>query len=194
MRVGGKEGTGKQPERNSPFEQLRRQAAANLPGSGLREIQEALSKLPEGKRIALTMRKEVYGEQFQGPFPHPEHAERYEAICRGFLERCLTLAETAQAANITIAGRKLDNEQQWIAGKNLQIEAQIKRDRQDSDDTKRGQYLGFLVLAALIAAAVFLAWTEHETTACILFGAAALAVIGKVFATKFSVLSKTENS
>lgn len=62
----------------------------------------------------------------------------------------------------------------------------MQHDKQDSEDTKRGQYSGFSVLAALIAAAVFLALAKHETTACVLFGVAVFAVIGKVFATKFS--------
>jgi len=42
----------------------------------------------------------MHSERFQGSVPHPKHAEAYEKLCPGFLERSLTMAEKAQAANI----------------------------------------------------------------------------------------------
>jgi len=118
------------------------------------ELEKALLNLPaaEKERLIFTTMRE---EQFQGPFPHPRHAAEYEKICPGFLARSLAMAEKAQTANIEIAGQKLENERLAIANKHLEIEAQIQHDKQDSEDTKRGQYLGFSVLTALIAAAVF---------------------------------------
>jgi len=130
--------------------------------------------------------QEIHSEAFQGPVPHPKHAEAYENICPGFLERSLAIAEKAQTANIENSRLALENErlEQINIGKN--IDRQAARDRLDSRDTARGQYLGFAALIVLVAAAFVSMLLGHEKIAMIFVGAGVLGVIGKFLAGKFS--------
>jgi len=120
----------------------------------------------------------VRGELFQGPFPHPDHAAKYEALCPGFLERSLAMAERAQEANADDNRRKLENER-------LKIEAKAQRDKEDSQDTKRGQYLGFIALMILTVTAFVLAYLGYEGLAIAIFAGSFVLTVGRLFAGKF---------
>jgi len=150
------------------------------------EIRDILADIPEESRQKLVAVLQAKSEVFQGPFPHPKHVAKYEELCPNFLERSLTMAEKAQAANIESRHLQLENARLALENEQQKIQMQKHHDILDSQDTRRAQYLGFIALVVLAAIAAFLAVIGHERIAEIMFGAAVIGFLGKIFIGKFS--------
>lgn len=84
----------------------------NLSSSQLEVLKNELLAESEAKARLTTLeqlkqfeiRQESY---FSGPFPRPDHAEQYEKICPGFMDRSLQLAEKEQA-NLNESNKRRD--------------------------------------------------------------------------------------
>ncbi len=94
-------------------------------------------------------------QSWQGPYPPPEAAERFEALLPGTFNRIMVMAEQAQAA-------------QLLAMKNA-IEYQRR-------DTRRGHVLGFLSSIAAMAGALCCLYFKQAWVASLFVSVPALAI------------------
>ena len=86
---------------------------------------------PGGMFIPMAVGQQVV--QWQGPYPPPEAAERFEALHPGAFSQILAMAEHAQAAQIEANRTALEYAQK---------------------DARRGQWLGWSVSVVAVLAAV----------------------------------------
>lgn len=117
--------------------------------------------VPAGQRtqIVAQMVSLVTEERFSGPIPHPRHMREYEDICPGSADRLIMMAEQSLAHAQEIQRSALDG---------------------DIHDTKAGRIYGLVALIALIVAATFAMYTDHEVAAAAFLGAGVLGVVGQL--------------
>lgn len=84
--------------------------------------------------------------------------QQYETVLEGSAERILSMAEKEQLHRIDWEGRALDSA---------------------SDETKRGQWLGFLVVIICLGSTVYLAAQGHEWVAAVIAGSCAVGLVGR---------------
>lgn len=145
------------------------------------DIKQALAQLfgvQGGGAAAIKLQQRT--ESYCGPLPHPKHLAEYRKDCPDVLERSLVMAERGQIAEIENSRQRLENERRTI-------EAEFEKNHLDSQDTKRGQYLGFLAFIFLIAAAVCLSFLGHDAVAALMVGSAVVGVISKIFIGNFTI-------
>lgn len=114
---------------------------------------EVLDNLPEEVRLSV-----LQAAAFSGPLPPPSMYEQYEAVLGGSAERILSMAEKEQQHRIDWEGKALESA---------------------SGETKRGQWLGFLVVIICLGSTVFLSARGHEWVAAVIAGSCAVGLVGR---------------
>lgn len=94
-------------------------------------------------------------QQWTGPYPPPEAAERFEALLPGAFGRILAMAERAQEAQLTAT----DKAQTYLR-----------------NDTLRGHWLGFASSLAAMAGAGFCVYEASPWVAAAFLGVPVMAV------------------
>ncbi|HBM28048.1 MAG TPA: hypothetical protein DDZ92_04000 [Halomonas sp.] len=100
---------------------------------------------------------------WSGPLPRPEQVEHFEAILPGAAQRIFDMAEREQGNRITV--------------ENQQVSEAISF-------AKRGQYMGFGLAAACIAAGTYLAAIGQTWPAVVLLGGSLGTVVAAFFRSK----------
>lgn len=107
---------------------------------------------PYTDRTLLTVQQ---SSSWQGPYPSPDAVERFEAILPGAFNRILTMAETAQDAEI----RASSNAQKYL-----------------QSDVRRSNYLGAGISVLAVLCSTACALTDHTVAAVALVGIPVMAV------------------
>lgn len=126
------------------------------------EIEKSIGSIvPQSQRAQIVARvvSIVTSERFSGPIAHPRHLREYEEILPGAADRIIRMAETnlSHAQSVQI----------------LALEGDIAEGR-------AGRRIGFCALMALILAACFATYFDHEVIAGLFLGTGALGVIGQL--------------
>ncbi len=74
-----------------------------------------LGAAPRGVKTVDERMPFIYGETYAGQFPHPQHLERFEAVCPGMADRLVTMAEKDAEHRRRVELRHLDLDGQVIA-------------------------------------------------------------------------------
>ena len=114
---------------------------------------EVLDNLPEKVRLSV-----MQAAAFSGPLPPPSMYEQYEEVLKGSAERILSMAEKEQEHRIDWEGKALESA---------------------SGETKRGQWLGFLVVIICLGSTVYLSAHGHEWVAAVIAGSCAVGLVGR---------------
>lgn len=114
---------------------------------------EVLDHLPEEVRLSV-----LQAAAFSGPLPPPSMYEQYEVVLEGSADRILSMAEKEQQHRIDWEGKALESA---------------------SGETKRGQWLGFLVVIICLGSTVYLSAHGHEWVAAVIAGSCAVGLVGR---------------
>lgn len=128
------------------------------------ELEQVLESLAPEQRASVTrVIHAIRQESFSGPIPHPELLKGYESIQTGFAERIVRMAEKEQDHRFDQDEGQLECSKMVISGA--------------SSDSKRGQWLAFVVAVLFLSGSVFLAFNGHDTVASILGGGTLLGIV-----------------
>jgi uncharacterized membrane protein len=114
---------------------------------------EVLDNLPEDVRLSV-----LQAAAFSVPLPPPSMYQQYEAVLEGSAERILSMAEKEQL-------HRIDWERKALGSA--------------SDETERGQWLGFLVVIICLGSTVYLASHGHEWVAVVIASSCAVGLVGR---------------
>lgn len=121
------------------------------------EVSEAIKNLkPEQREIVIKSFQAVRQESFSGPIPHPELLQGYEDVKQGFAERIVSMAEEQQK-------HRFECENKMVAG--------------TVSESKRGQWMAFIVAVLFLIAAVVLGLLGHDWLGGIIGGGTLVALV-----------------
>ena len=123
-------------------------------GQGLPYAPNFMGGLPAGL-LQVSVAQQVTQQSWQGPFPPPEAAERFEMLVPGAFNRIIIMAEQAQTAQIL----SVDNAQNFARR-----------------DTRRGHYLGFISNALAMFGAIFCLYLKFPWVSVSFLSVPAMAV------------------
>lgn len=137
------------------------------------EVSEAIKGLsPEQRQIVIQSIQAVRQESFSGPIPHPELLKGYESVKQGFAERIVSMAEEQQK-------HRFECENKMVEG--------------TVSESKRGQWMAFIVAIIFVVAAVALGLYGHDWLAGVIGGGTLVALV-TVFVTGRRSQSKDKRS
>jgi uncharacterized membrane protein len=105
----------------------------------------------------------IFSKRFIGPLPPPEDLEKYNEVVPGLAERIVKLTENQSSHRIEI--------------EKLAISSQLS-------ESKRGQYMGFILALVCIGSSVFLALNNQHIVASVLGGSTVIGLVTIFFAGK----------
>lgn len=121
------------------------------------EVSEAIKNLkPEQRDIVIKSFQAVRQESFSGPIPHPELLQGYESVKQGFAERIVSMAEEQQK-------HRFECENKMVAG--------------TVSESKRGQWMAFIVAMLFLGAAVVLGLYGHDWLGGVIGGGTLVALV-----------------
>lgn len=112
----------------------------------------------------------VSAQAFQGPLPPPEMLARYDQLCPGFAERILQMAERESEARHSIERRQTE-----ITEKDVPAAR---------EETKRGQWMSFLITIFAFMSAVACAYINQPWVAGVIAGATLASVVSTIMRRK----------
>ena len=112
----------------------------------------------------------VSSQTFKGPLPPPEMLARYNQLCPGFAERILQLAEREAENRHT-----LEQTQTEIAAKDIPAAR---------EETKRGQWMSFVITIVAFISAVVCACINQPWVAGVIAGATLVSVVSTIMRRK----------
>lgn len=135
-----------------PDKSLEKTSPPDADGELAQEIAKRVGSLvPAGSRAQVIAQvvSLVSEERFSGPIPHPRHMREYEEICPGSADRLIAMAEVSITHAQDLQRSALDG---------------------DISDVRAGRLYGLIALVALIIAATFAMYTDHEVVAGLFLG------------------------
>ena len=112
----------------------------------------------------------VSTQAFAGPLPPPDMLARYNQLCPGFAERILQLAER-EAEN----RQSLERTQTEIAQRDIPAAR---------EETKRGQWMSFVITIVAFISAAFCAYINQPWVAGVIAGATLVSVVSTIMRRK----------
>ncbi len=120
-----------------------------------------------GSQEAGTLLLGMKASRVSGPLPHPDFAEKYEALCPGALDRLLTMVE-----------KQSDHRRSM---ESLSVQAQIKDMADDRLERRRGQIFGLIIALAFIfvggGASIFASNTAGQIVGAVFGGTGVIGLV-----------------
>lgn len=126
---------------------------AQLPKELQKILQNIQDKPTREKAISIVSQ---HIRSWGGPLPAPDTLKEYDVIIPGLAERIVKMAETQSAHRIELEGKVVNSQ---------------------LSESKRGQYLGFIIAVICICATVWLSLAGHEAVAGVLGGTALVGLV-----------------
>ncbi len=131
----------------------KRELSRRPPESGPSRPENETPQIPKEVRLSV-----LQAAAFSGPLPPPSMYEQNEVVLEGSAERILSMAEKEQRHRVDWEGKALESA---------------------SGETKRGQWLGFLVVIICLDSTVYLSAYGHEWVAAVIAGSCAVGILGR---------------